>query len=217
MGQKIFCKRSAFLLFLLSSVCASSFGFAGSHDSVVVRKNSREIQKEYCKAYLETYDNADLSVDSESILYSSSVPVSKLSRIDNLSESNDDENGNVTFDVTYLALLNKVFITASLYDDEGNKTDSIFVSGDAFISPDTERPEVKYDFAGQSFLASDIVDPTIIEPSSLRNVNLLELGGGGGGGTPCLLLSRSSKFLCQWPISTRRSQLLPQLIRVPRF
>ncbi len=144
------------------------------------RKTEREHQREYCEAYLKSYSHANLKMETESVLYSSSVPAHSFNRLDNLSDGGVSQTGEVVFDVTYLSLLDKIFITASLIDNLGNDVSSVFISGDAFMNSSTDQPEIRYDYAGDNFLASEYIDPSLIEPIAFGKDNVITLEGNGG-------------------------------------
>lgn len=132
--------------------------------------------------YLKSYDNPEIEVTSNDLIFNANKKLNSLSGVELLSETNLDLTEYlIDFKTTYIKDIGLVYMRVYL-KREDNLIDQINVTGYSFFNKNINKNDVSFEYFGETILASDLIDNKIDNQGVAGSrFFVMQMVDGGGG------------------------------------
>lgn len=132
--------------------------------------------------YLKSYDNPEIEVTSNDLIFNANKKLNSLSGVELLSETNLDLTEYlIDFKTTYIKDIGLVYMRVYL-KKEDNLIDQINVTGYSFFNKNINKNDVSFEYFGETILASDLIDNKIDNQGVAGSrFFVMQMVDGGGG------------------------------------
>jgi hypothetical protein len=115
-----------------------------------------ETEKAEAINYLSSFDDAVISIEEDTISYSSTIPTKEFYSIDYLADGAPDNGLKLKYDVFYLMILDLMYFDVGVLNENEEVLEEETLFGYPFVNEDGET-DVKLDIHGTIGYASDIL------------------------------------------------------------